>query len=146
MFLTTQYMEEADQLCERLAIIDRGRIVAEGTPTALKGAIGADRLTIRLPLDDQFELHQGAALAAVRAVAGVTSAVPFDEGVTLQARNGGTVLVELLRRLEARQIPVKQVAVSPPTLDQVFLEHTGREMKVEEVKPMSQPGHRRGRQ
>jgi ABC-2 type transport system ATP-binding protein len=144
VFLTTQYMEEADQLCERLAIIDHGRIVAGGTPAELKAGIGADSVTIRLPQDENFEQHQAATLAVVRTVAGVASAAPFELGVTVHARNGGATLVEILRLLEAQHLPVKEVAVSPPTLDQVFLQHTGREMRVEEVKPMTRPGLRRG--
>jgi ABC-2 type transport system ATP-binding protein len=144
VFLTTQYMEEADQLCERLAIIDHGRIVAEGTPSELKAGIGADSVTIRLPQDEKFDRHQAQALAVVRRVTGVASVAPFELGVTVHARNGGAALVEILRLLEAQHVPVKEVAVSPPTLDQVFLQHTGREMRVEEVKPMTRPGFRRG--
>jgi ABC-2 type transport system ATP-binding protein len=144
VFLTTQYMEEADQLCERLAIIDHGRIVAEGSPSELKAGIGADSVTIRLPQDERFEANRTRALAVVRGVPGVEGASPFEQGVTVQARNGGAILVELLRLMEVQKIPVKEVAVSPPTLDQVFLKHTGREMRVEEVKPMTRPGFRRG--
>jgi ABC-2 type transport system ATP-binding protein len=146
IFLTTQYMEEADQLCERLAIIDHGKIVAEGTPSELKAEVGADTVTIRLPQDEQFDAHRKEALAIVQTVAGVQGATPFDLGVTVQAHNGGAALVEILRSLEARKVPVKEVAVSPPTLDQVFLKHTGHEMRVEEVKPMSRGGLRRSRQ
>jgi ABC-2 type transport system ATP-binding protein len=144
IFLTTQYMEEADQLCERLAIIDHGKIVAEGTPAELKAGIGADSVTIRLPQDEQFEGRRTRAVELVRQVAGVEGASPFDLGVTVRARNGGATLVEILRLLEREKIPVKEVAVSPPTLDQVFLQHTGREMRVEEVKPMTRPGFSRG--
>ncbi|MGA8303865.1 MAG: ATP-binding cassette domain-containing protein [Thermoplasmata archaeon] len=140
VFLTTQYMEEADQLCERVAIIDHGRIVAGGTPAELKADIGADSVTIRLPQDEKFELHRTQALEVVSSVAGVADVAPSEQGVTVHAHNGGATLVEILRLLEARHIPVKEVAVSPPTLDQVFLKHTGREMRVEEVKPMTRPG------
>ena len=144
IFLTTQYMEEADQLCERLAIIDHGKIVAEGTPAELKAGIGADSVTIRLPQDELFEGRRSRAVELVRQVAGVEGANAFDLGVSVRARNGGATLVEILRLLEREKIPVKEVAVSPPTLDQVFLQHTGREMRVEEVKPMTRPGFNRG--
>jgi ABC-2 type transport system ATP-binding protein len=142
IFLTTQYMEEADQLCERVAILDHGRIVAQGTPAQLKAEIGADSVTIRLPLDERLEARRREALELVRTVPEVVGAAPFEFGVTVQARNGGAALVEILRRLESSHVPVKEVAVSPPTLDQVFLQHTGREMRVEEVRPMTRMSRR----
>ncbi|HXW67049.1 MAG TPA: ATP-binding cassette domain-containing protein [Thermoplasmata archaeon] len=149
IFLTTQYMEEADQLCERIAIMDHGRIVATGSPRELKAAIGADLVTIRLPQDAQFEATRARALLLARSVPGVEGAVEFEHGVTMRARNGGATLVEVLRRLESEQILANEVAVSPPTLDQVFLQHTGREMQVEEVRPASRThwssGRRNGR-
>ncbi len=137
IFLTTQYMEEADQLCDRLAILDHGRIVAAGTPAQLKAEIGNDVVTIRLPRDEHFASAQSRALESVRAAPGVESAAAFDQGVTARARNGGSTLLEILRRLSAESIPVNEVAISPPTLDQVFLQHTGRAMQVEEVRPVS---------
>jgi daunorubicin resistance ABC transporter ATP-binding subunit len=141
IFLTTQYMEEADQLCERLAIIDGGKIVTMGTPAELKAAIGDDVVTLRLPQDDRFDARRAQALALVRAVPGVQSASPFDQGVTARTRNGGATLLEIVRRLESERIAVNEVAVSHPTLDQVFLQHTGRAMRVEEVKPSSRSGY-----
>jgi daunorubicin resistance ABC transporter ATP-binding subunit len=144
VFLTTQYMEEADQLCERVAIIDHGRIVADGSPAELKAGIGSDVVTIRLPQDENFDANQQRAIEVVQGVTEVAGASPFDQGVVIRARNGGATLVEVLRLLEAAHIPVREVAVSPPTLDQVFFKHTGREMRVEEVKPMTRPGFRRG--
>src|SRR5436309_9321901 len=74
IFLTTQYMEEADQLCQRLAIIDQGKIVAEGSPTELKASIGADVITVRIARDEAFEQSRDRALAIVRAVSGVSLA------------------------------------------------------------------------
>ncbi|MGI0053444.1 MAG: ATP-binding cassette domain-containing protein [Thermoplasmata archaeon] len=140
IFLTTQYMEEADQLCERLAIIDRGRIITSGSPAELKSAIGEDVLTLRLPQDERFEAARERVLTLVRAVPGVRSASGFDRGVSARAMNGGATLLEIVRRLESEGISVNEVAISHPTLDQVFLEHTGRAMRVEEVKPVSRSG------
>ncbi len=142
IFLTTQYMEEADQLCERLAIMDHGRIVASGTPTELKAGIGADLITIRLPKTERFEANRTRAVEVVGQAPGVVGASPFDQGVTVRARNGGATLLEVLKRLEAGGIAVNEVAISPPTLDQVFLQHTGREMRVEEVRPTGRMGFR----
>ena len=137
IFLTTQYMEEADQLCQRLAIMDHGRIVAAGSPAELKAGIGEDLITIRLPQDEGFEASRARALALAQGVPDVSGAVEFDQGVTMRAGHGGATLVEVLRRLEGDRIRVNEVAVAPPTLDQVFLQHTGREMRVEEVRPAS---------
>ncbi len=137
IFLTTQYMEEADQLCERLAIMDHGHLVAAGSPRELKAGIGADLITIRLPQDAGFEASRARALALAQGVPDVAGAVEFDQGVTMRAGHGGATLVEVLRRLEAERIRVNEVAVAPPTLDQVFLQHTGREMVVEAVRPPS---------
>ena len=145
IFLTTQYMEEADQLCERLAIIDRGSIVAEGTPAQLKAEIGADVITIRIAHDSAFENRREQALALVRTVPNVKRATFFDDGVSVHAENGGATLLDIVRLMDAQNVPIQQVALSHPTLDEVFLQHTGREMKVEEVKPMTRMPFGRGR-
>src|SRR3972149_4574288 len=128
-------MEEADQLWGRLAIIDRGKIVAEGTPAALKAAIGADVVTIRIPRDTAFEVHRDRALALARTVAGVEKATACDEGVSAHATDGGAALLELLRKLDSEGIPMQEVAVARPSLDEVFLQHTGRAMRPEEGRP-----------
>src|SRR6266704_323395 len=137
IFLTTQYMEEADQLCQRIAIIDQGKIVAEGSPAQLKAGIGADVITVRISQGEAFEQSRERALAIVGAVPGVTHSTAFDEGVSAHTADGGATLLEILRRLDAERVPVLQVSLAHPTLDEVFLEHTGRQMRVEEVKPMS---------
>jgi ABC-2 type transport system ATP-binding protein len=141
IFLTTQYMDEADRLCERLAIIDHGRIVAEGSPAQLKAGIGADVVTIKLAKDERFEATRAQALATVQHAKGVRAAKPFEDGVVVYAGDGEGSLLDVLRRLDAARVPVQQVALSRPTLDEVFLQHTGRQMRVEEVKPMSRAFH-----
>ncbi|HEV8595120.1 MAG TPA: hypothetical protein VGR51_06285, partial [Thermoplasmata archaeon] len=85
------------------------------------------------------------ALALVRQASGVSRATAFDEGVSAHTANGGGTLLEILRRLDAEKVPVLQVALAHPTLDEVFLQHTGRQMRVEEVKPMSRGFGRRRR-
>jgi len=145
IFLTTQYMEEADQLCQRIAIIDQGKIVAEGSPAELKAAIGADIITVRIARDATFEQSRDRALAIARQIPGVSRATIFDEGVSAYTADGGATLLEVLRRLDAENVPVHQVALAHPTLDEVFLQHTGRQMRVEEVKPMSRAFGRRRR-
>ena len=137
IFLTTQYMEEADQLCERIAIMDHGKIVAEGSPAELKAEIGADIITIRIAQDDAFGAARARALQIAQAVPGVSRAAVFEEGVSAHTVDGGSTLLEILRRLDAERVPIHQVALAHPTLDEVFLQHTGRVMRPEEVKPMS---------
>jgi ABC-2 type transport system ATP-binding protein len=144
IFLTTQYMEEADQLCQRLAIIDHGKIVAEGSPAALKARIGADVVTIRIPRDEAFEANRKRALAIAQKLPNVKRAQLFEEGVSVHTANGGATLLEIVRLLDAEQIGIQQVALSHPTLDEVFLQHTGRQMRVEEVKPASRGPWGRG--
>src|SRR2546427_351969 len=145
IFLTTQYMEEADQLCQRIAIIDLGKIVAEGSPAQLKAAIGADIITVRIARDEAFEQSRSRALEIARTIPGVSRATIFDEGVAAYTADGGGTLLEVLRRLDAEKVPAHQVALAHPTLDEVFLQHTGRQMRVEEVKPMSRSFGRRRR-
>ncbi len=143
IFLTTQYMEEADRLCERLVIMDQGRIVTEGSPAKLKAEIGADVITVHLKRTDDFARDRDKAVNEALRVEGVLRATPFDEGVSVHAQDGGATLLEVLRRLESSGIAVRQVSIAQPSLDEVFLQHTGREMRVEEVKPMRYPGARR---
>ena len=137
VFLTTQYMEEADQLCQRLAIIDHGKIVAEGSPAELKAGIGADVITVRLARDIDFETRRARALDLVHTIEGVARATPFDEGLSVHAANGGATLLSILRLFEKEGVDVQQVELANPSLDEVFLQHTGRAMRPEEVRPAS---------
>src|SRR2546422_8101742 len=124
IFLTTQYMEEADQLCQRIAIIDLGKIVAEGSPAELKAAIGADIITVRITRDQAFEESRGRALAIVQAIPGVRHATAFDEGVSAHTADGGGTLLEILPRLAAEKGAGPPLALAPPPPDEGFLQHT----------------------
>src|SRR2546422_650381 len=95
--------------------------------------------------DEAFEQSRNRALEIARTVPGVSRASIFDEGVSAYTADGGGTLLEILRRLDAEKVPVHQVALAHPTLDEVFLQHTGRQMRVEEVKPMSRSFGRRRR-
>jgi ABC-2 type transport system ATP-binding protein len=118
LFLTTHYLEEADRLCERLAIVDRGVIVAEGTPDELKAGIGADVVTVTV---DQAEVP--AARAALEALGRLRA--PEPESVSIEAANGAGAVVSIVERLGAAGIRPRTVMVARPTLDDVFLLHTG---------------------
>jgi len=121
VMLTTQYLDEADRLAERIAVIDRGLVIAEGTPDELKAQVGGDRLEIHL-CDGH---HAAEALAALAAIA---SERPFVENGSVSvpvAQRRGTI-AEAVRRLDDAGIAIDDIAVRTPTLDDVFLNLTGR--------------------
>jgi ABC-2 type transport system ATP-binding protein len=124
IFLTTQYLEEADQLCERLAIIDDGRLVAAGTPDSLKAELGSDVITVGLQPDE----HQTArgALASLPGLDHVTDAV---EGLAVYVQDGASAVADVVRSLVEAGIRPGTVALSRPTLDDVFLASTGRRIE-----------------
>ncbi|MFJ7170063.1 ATP-binding cassette domain-containing protein [Streptomyces globosus] len=120
LFVTTHYLEEAEH-CDRLAIIDGGRLVAQGAPAALKAAIGDDRVVLRTSDDAQ-------ARRIVReATASPDAAVTADaEGVWLRVPDGSAWIPRLCAALAGRGISVHAASAAPPTLDDVFFHHTGR--------------------
>jgi ABC-2 type transport system ATP-binding protein len=126
VFLTTQYLEEADQLCDRLAIIDAGEIVAEGTPERLKGEMGHDVVSITL---------DGADAAATQAVLGdlpgLDRVVAEPDSLALYVEDGAASIAEIVRRLDRDHIEVGGIAVARPSLDDVFLRATGRRLEGE---------------
>jgi ABC-2 type transport system ATP-binding protein len=120
VMLTTQYLDEADRLAERIAVIDRGLVIAEGTPDELKAQVGGDRLEIHLCDGNRSE----EALAALTAIA---SDRPFVENGSVSvpvAQRRGTI-ADAVRRLDDAGIAIDDIAVRTPTLDDVFLNLTG---------------------
>jgi ABC-2 type transport system ATP-binding protein len=115
VLLTTQYLEEADQLADQIVVIDRGRILANGTPEQLKAQVGGDRLQLRLATPDT-------AGRAGELVADLGSGPPQ---VTVPIAAGVVVLPEVVRRLDAAGLALSDLAVRRPTLDDVFLTLTG---------------------
>jgi ABC-2 type transport system ATP-binding protein len=124
VFLTTQYLEEADQLCDRLAIIDGGRIVAQGTPEQLKGEMGHDVVSVSLDGTDT-----GATEAALGGLAGLERIVPEPDALALYVENGAGSIAEIVRRLDAAGITPGAISVARPSLDDVFLNATGRRLE-----------------
>lgn len=132
IFLTTQYMEEADRLCQRLAIIDHGVIVAQGQPAELKREIGADVLILSLRTSDGNAV-QKRAREVLNRLPHVHRIVDTDGGVTVYASDGGQLVPQVVRVLDEAQLPLSSITLSTPTLDDVFLKHTGRRIRVEEL-------------
>ncbi|MFD5624518.1 ATP-binding cassette domain-containing protein [Streptomyces yangpuensis] len=119
LFVTTHYLEEAEN-CDRLAIIDAGRLVAQGTPFALKAAIGDDRVVLRTGDDTKARqvVHE-------TAPPGTTLTLDAD-GLCLRVPDGSAWIPRLCAALEAHGISVRAASATPPTLDDVFFHHTGR--------------------
>jgi ABC-2 type transport system ATP-binding protein len=118
VFLTTQYLEEADELADRIALLDRGRVVAEGTAEELKRRIPGGH--IRLRLADPGELEAAARL--------LSEAVRDDEALTLRVPSDGSVtaLRAVLERLDRAAVEVSELSIHTPDLDDVFLTLTGQ--------------------
>jgi ABC-2 type transport system ATP-binding protein len=129
VFLTTQYLEEADRLCDRLAIIDAGAIVAEGSPEALKGEMGHD--VVRLSLDGADAAQTEAAIGDLP---GLERVVAEPDALALYLEDGAGSIAEIVRRLDRSNIRVGAIAVSRPSLDDVFLQATGRRLEGAEEK------------
>ena len=122
ILLTTHYLEEADRLAGRLAIVDRGRVVAEGSPDELKGELRGDAIHVELG-DPEPDGRAHAALDRVPGVWEVTI-----EGRSLRARtqDGSAAVPAVLQALEAGGVRVASVTIARPSLDDVYLRHTGR--------------------
>jgi ABC-2 type transport system ATP-binding protein len=123
VLLTTQYLEEADRLADRISLVEHGRVIAEGTPAELKGSLGATRIELVLTDPDVT----GAASALL---ARVTGAEPVTEElrVSAPAPDEVSVLTDVVREVAAAGLAVADVALRRPTLDEVFLQLTGKEV------------------
>jgi ABC-2 type transport system ATP-binding protein len=122
VFLTTQYLEEADLLADRVGIIDRGRIVAEGTPDALKAEIG--RPTVEVVPADPAEHGRAAAI-----LARFGEPAPSVRGVAVRLRSGQADLAGIVRAADGEGLAVESLQLHQPSLDDVFLVKTGRSLE-----------------
>lgn len=128
-FLTTQYLEEADRLAHDVAIMDRGKIVAQGSPEQLKAAIAADVITVRMGESDGVLQR---ASEAVRSVPGLTDVRIVDESIVIYARDGKAAVAPVVLALVESKLPVEAITLARPSLDDVFLRTTGRHLEAEE--------------
>ncbi len=121
VLLTTQYLDEADQLANRIAVIDRGKLIAQGTGDELKDKMGGS--VIELHINDDAKTQ------ALEAMRSISDDVTYEEArkiVRLPAREGSQTLVDVVRRLDETGVTAQDVALRKPSLDDVFLTLTGR--------------------
>jgi len=120
VLLTTQYLEEADQLAREIVVIDHGRVIAQGTADQLKDQIGGDRIEVTVTEPSMVQ-------AAVQAIAAVGAGTPSVEDLRISApaSGGSTVLVEAVRALDAASVEIADLTLRRPTLDDVFMSLTG---------------------
>jgi ABC-2 type transport system ATP-binding protein len=121
VLLTTHYLEEADQLAAQIAIVDRGRVVAEGMPESLKRELRGDAVHVELAGE-----VNGNAKAALADLAGIRDVAIEGRALRARANDGGRAVPAVLQALEAHGVEVAAVRVARPSLDDVYLQHTGR--------------------
>jgi ABC-2 type transport system ATP-binding protein len=134
MLLTTHYMEEADRLCSRVAIVDSGRIVVEGPPSELKQALGAETLVLDLQADerrDGLEARRSEARRLLADVVGPDAIALHPTGISLRVADASAALPAVVRRLDSAGVHLAGVEVQQATLDDVFLKYTGRSIRAE---------------
>jgi ABC-2 type transport system ATP-binding protein len=127
ILLTTHYLEEADQLADRLAIVSRGKIVVEGTPVELKASLRGDAVHVELSnghVDDAQRVMASVGAAPEQVIDGKT--------IVTRVEHGGRALPGILSALEGAGIAVASVSLSRPSLDDVYLHFTGREFAAED--------------
>ena len=128
LFLTTHYLEEADQLCERIAIIDHGTIIAEGTPAQLKERTGGDAVVVR-------PSHGEDLLPILSALPGTRGVTVVDGTFRVKCDHGEALVAPMVTACDRAGVSLASVAIRKPSLDEVFLELTGREYREEEPDP-----------
>lgn len=129
VLLTTQYLEEADQLADRISLVDRGRVVADGTADELKARTGGDRIDVVLRDGGQL----GAAVALLPLEASRVSVDPDRRLLSAPVTDRMAALSGVVRALEAAGIEAEDVVLRRPTLDEVFLHLTGGDHRVKEA-------------
>ncbi len=127
ILLTTQYLEEADQLADRIIVIDNGGVIAEGTAKELKAKVGKDRLELT------FKTDKTLAAAKTELGKGATEVDGGDHTLSLEISDTNKDVKDILEKLSSKKIAIESLAVHKPTLDDVFLSLTGKKKQAEKV-------------
>jgi ABC-2 type transport system ATP-binding protein len=130
LLLTTQYLEEADQLADEIAVIDTGKVIARGTSDALKKQVGGERLEVVVEAQ-----HIAKTMEIVQSVSGITPSL--DDGlrqISAPVSTGSAALFEVLKALDSAGIHALDVGLKRPSLDDVFLSLTGHTTETQEAK------------
>ena len=135
ILLTTQYLEEADELADRVGVVDAGTLVAEGTPTELKRSIGTDVVIARIDGD------AAAARTALQGVSGVDTVEARGQELTISVADGATAIGPVAIALHDASIKVRDLTLRTPTLDDVFLELTGAHLEGDDERHDQHDGH-----
>jgi ABC-2 type transport system ATP-binding protein len=126
IFLTTHYLEEADALCDRIAIMDHGKIVAIGTPAELKKQVAGDCITIGI---DEQEKKAPKLISVLKKKDFIREITDDDNHLRLYVKDGAKAIPEVLKLLDAEKIILKTITLSSPSLDDVFLRQTGHSLR-----------------
>lgn len=130
LFLTTHYLEEADSLCDRIAIIDHGRLVGIGTPSELKASIGGDVIVVGVA---EAEPDISANIARIALVKEVKK---FDHEYRIKSEVGEESSIQIIDLVRSMGLHVTKISLTKPTLDEAYLEFTGRSIRDEETNRM----------
>ncbi len=138
-FLTTQYLEEADQLCDEIAILDAGEIVQQGTPDGLKSTVSADVIYVQVDGDEEA---QQLAVSALLPLPNIEDARwDFNEGIAIYTRSGHDTLPLVVRTLDDHELPFSNLRLARATLDDVFFKATGHRIEPgDQAGQPAQPG------
>ncbi len=140
VLLTTHYLEEADRLAAQLAIVDKGRVVAEGSPDELKRELRGDAIHVELDADAE----ESAVRAALERIDGVSEVLMDERVVHARAEDGARTVPAVLAALDEAALEVGSVTVARPSLDDVYLRFAGRTFGAAEADDRERPTHRKG--
>jgi ABC-2 type transport system ATP-binding protein len=126
IFVTTHYLEEADAYCDRIAIIDKGKIIQIGTPRELKESIGGDIITIQIASDI------ATALKIINSIEGITEVKNIGETIRIKTKDGSSTAPKIIEMLDKNDIKVTKISITEPTMDEVYMEYTGKSLREEQ--------------
>ena len=126
VFMTTHYLEEADMLCDRIAIIDHGKIITEGTPQQLKDSLGGDIMTLGIK-DNNIDISN-----IIQQVPNVKEVKKQDDLYRIKVVNGEETAPSIIEAVRVAGYAISRLSLTKPTLDEVYLEYTGKSMRAEE--------------